>query len=282
MCPWRRVQAPLRAGLWMDGAERRDDAGNFTLPRGTIYLGPNVPARQLYWVKCERMRAPIGVQNTRLSPRKCICKHRYQISVVPFMKGPPPFPSIALNYHFIRCHGCMWPGCSDVLEPNFNVLENPPPTPHFKSPPSLPWVMFSKVDPLRRSKQEWMPGLACKERQINKTAGQLMRSSFAEIDLCGHFWFGDKKSVCGRGLLICRGSLSAWSMLHWETEALALSCYYYLFYLFWRKTHTQQGKWTLRSERLGAPDRRHQKEFGKPGSHKLMCAWRPSEFHWNI
>lgn len=78
-----------------------------------------------------------------------------------------------------------------------------------KSPPSLPWVMFSKVDSLSCSKQEWMPGLACEERQINETAGQLMRSSFAEIDLCGHFWFGDKKSVCGQCLLICSESLSA-------------------------------------------------------------------------
>lgn len=94
-----------------------------------------------------------------------------------------------------------------------------------KSPPSLPWAMFSKVDSLRRSKQEWMPRPDCKERQINETAHQFMRSSFVKIVVCGQFCFGDLKSVfmgyicvhvCGcvcRGkggleLLICTGSLA--------------------------------------------------------------------------
>lgn len=44
-----------------------------------------------------------------------------------------------------------------------------------------------------------MPGLGCEERQINKTADQLMRSSFVEIVLCGQFWFGDMKSVYSGG-----------------------------------------------------------------------------------
>lgn len=56
-------------------AKRWDDAGGFTLPSGAIYLGSSVPARQLYCVKCECILALSGVQN---------CKHRYQISIVPF------------------------------------------------------------------------------------------------------------------------------------------------------------------------------------------------------
>lgn len=45
-----------------------------------------------------------------------------------------------------------------------------------------------------------MSGLGCEERQINKTADQLMRNSFVEIVLCGQFWFGDMKSVFGGAL----------------------------------------------------------------------------------
>lgn len=128
----------------------------------------------------------------------------------------------------------MWPGRSDVLEQNFIVLER---IGFFllKSPPSLPWVMFFKVHSLSRSKQERMPGLACEERQVNKTAGQLMRSSFAAIDLCGHFWLGDKKSVCGRCLLICSGSPSAWSMLHSGREVLPWGVY---LFILRENTHT--------------------------------------------
>lgn len=57
-----------------------------------------------------------------------------------------------------------------------------------------------------------MPRLDCEGRQINKTARQLMRSSFVEIVLCGQFCFGDLKSVFGGdvvGLLISSGSLGA-------------------------------------------------------------------------
>lgn len=63
--------------------------------------------------------------------------------------------------------------------------------------------MFSKVDSLRRSKQECMPSLDHEERQINETARQLMRSSFVEILLCGLFCFGDPKSVFGGGAVRC-------------------------------------------------------------------------------
>lgn len=157
----------------------------------------------------------------------------------------------------MRWHGCMWPSRSDVLEQNFIVLERIFFFffPFFKSPPSLPCVMFSKVDSLSRSKQEWMPGLACEERQINKTAGQLMRSSFAEIDLYGHFWFGDKKSVCGQCLLICSGSLSAWSMLHRGRETLPrgvfIYVFFYFFIYFWRQnTHNNE---TLQAGRARSP-----------------------------
>lgn len=130
----------------------------------------------------------------------------------------------------------------------------------FKSPPSLPWVMFSKVDSLRRSKQERMPGLACEERQINKTAGQLMRSSFAEIDLCGHFWFGDKKSVRGQGLLICSGSLSAWSMIHREKGDAALGVAVRGCGFFFLRENTPKNEIELyRRKGWGGPDRLDQK-----------------------
>lgn len=151
--------------------------------------------------------------------------------------------------------------------------------PPFKSPPSFPWVMFSKVDSLSRSKQEWMPGLACEERQINKTAGQLMRSSFAEIDLCGHFWFGDKKSVSGRCLFICSGSLSAWSMLHMGRRCPEVFLFIYLFGFFSREnTHNNETE----LYKQGVPDPLDQKEFCKPGSDLLIRAWHPSEIHLNI
>lgn len=73
----------------------------------------------------------------------------------------------------------------------------------FLSPPPLLWVMFSKVDSLRRSKQERTPRLDCEERQINETAYYLMRSSFVELVLCGQFCFGDLKSVFGCGVGGC-------------------------------------------------------------------------------
>lgn len=115
--------------------------------------------------------------------------------------------------------------CSGWLEPKFiswRVWDS-----FLKSPPPLPWAMFSKVDSLRRSKQEWMPRLDCEERQINETAHQLMRSSFVKIVLCGQFCFGDLKSVfgCGvGGLLISSGSLGAWSMSHRKMVVLCGVC----------------------------------------------------------
>lgn len=251
----------------MDQAKCWDDAVSFALPSGPIYLGSPVPARQLYSVKCERMHALSGVQN---------CKHRYHISIAPFAlcSAVRNVHLSSLSLHWITLLLGDTAACglaaATCWSKNFIVLERNFFFSSFKSSPSLPWVMFFKVDSLSRSKQEWMPRLACEERQINKTAGQLMRSSFAEIDLCGHFWIGDKKSVCGRCLLICSGSLSAWSMLHRGRQTLPWGVFVYLFIYLWREyTHKNETEYY----RLDVPDRLDQKKFSKPGSDSLIRAW---------
>lgn len=119
--------------------------------------------------------------------------------------------SHAYNFHFITWHHCVylqWLAGSKFgeFEKKIFFFKSPLPLPWVvwncfsKSPWPLPLEMFSKVELLRRSKQERMPRLDCEERQINETAHQLMRSSFVEIVHCGQFCFGDLKSVFGGDL----------------------------------------------------------------------------------
>lgn len=144
------------------------------------------------------------------------------LCMAPYVK-PYSFPlhsmhTISILLNDITAHSLQWLAGTKVYNSESVRLKK-----NKKSPPPLPWVMFSKVDSLRRSKQEWMPRLDCEERQINETAHQLMRSSFVEIVLCGQFCFGDLKSVFGggvRGLLITSGFLGAWSMSHREIVVL--------------------------------------------------------------